>query len=402
MVATQSQNGITNTFTLDASLRQRSRLQAGGLEGTEVFHYDGPSDSPAWTERGQTWTRSITGIGGELAAVQESGKEITLQLTNLHGDVSATAPIDPEATSLDETLGYDEFGNPTSGSSGRYGWLGGKQRRTELPSGVVQMGARSYVPQIGRFISPDPVPGGSANAYDYANADPLDTFDLTGEAACHIAEPGFSAKNRASHAGHWRVRAKAWARCTRAAKNVHVKAVIVEGAYSPAPDHAIRIPGQTGPSVSCGNGGVKFDCKIPVQTSVDAQPPCGDVWPGVVDVLFLVQWETRSGKILTERRLERFRFNIVEQIVEAAKEQGLHPHSRWYTAHWPYGIRSFDAGERIRRKQFSPKAYVCGSLSSGPRGTSRLDYPLVSWLEHSRSCFCARSGANEGCYSWLP
>lgn len=30
MVATQSQNGITNTFTLDASLRQRSRLQASG------------------------------------------------------------------------------------------------------------------------------------------------------------------------------------------------------------------------------------------------------------------------------------------------------------------------------------------------------------------------------------
>lgn len=181
MVASQSQNGITNTFQLDASLRQRQRLQGGGLEGTEVFHYDGPSDSPAWTERGPTWTRNIGGLGGELAAVQESGKEITLQLTNLHGDVSATAAINPEVSSLKKTTSYDEFGNPTSGSAGRYGWLGGKQRRTELPSGVIQMGVRSYVPALGRFLSPDPVLGGSANPYDYANQNPINNYDLTGE-----------------------------------------------------------------------------------------------------------------------------------------------------------------------------------------------------------------------------
>jgi RHS repeat-associated protein len=182
MVATQSQNGITNSFELDASLRQRTRLQAGGLEGTEVFHYDGASDAPAWTERGSSWTRNIVGIGGELAAVQESGKEITLQLTNLHGDVSATAAINPEVTSLKGTFSYDEFGNPTSGSAGRFGWLGGKQRRTELPSGVIQMGARSYVPGIGRFLTPDPVLGGSANPYDYANQDPINNLDLAGTA----------------------------------------------------------------------------------------------------------------------------------------------------------------------------------------------------------------------------
>lgn len=183
MVAEQSQNGITNTYALDATKRQRQRLQGGGLEGAEIFHYDGSSDSPAWTQLGSTWSRSIVGIGGELAATQESGSGVTLQLTNLHGDVVATAEPSPTATKLKATFRLDEFGNPVSGNTGRFGWLGGKRRRTELPSGVIQMGARSYVPVIGRFLSPDPVLGGSANAYDYANQDPVNVSDLDGTCA---------------------------------------------------------------------------------------------------------------------------------------------------------------------------------------------------------------------------
>jgi RHS repeat-associated protein len=196
MVATQSQNGVTNTFQLDATLRQRQRLQAGGLEATEVFHYAGPGDSPAWTQRGTTWTRSIVGIGGELVAVQESGKEVQLQLTNLHGDVSATAALSPTVTALKATFSSDEFGNPTGGSAGRFGWLGGKQRRTELTSGVIQMGARSYVPSIGRFLSVDPVFGGSANPYDYANQDPVNQLDLSGEWSADVRKLRERIRNR--------------------------------------------------------------------------------------------------------------------------------------------------------------------------------------------------------------
>jgi RHS repeat-associated protein len=183
LARSQTQDGLTNTYDLDSSLRQRRRAQAGAESGTEIYHYADGSDSPAWIDRGSSWSRSIVGIGGELAAIQDSEEGTTLQLVNLHGDTVATASVSVEATKPLATFEFDEFGNPKEPPSGKYGWLGGKQRRTELPSGVIQMGVRSYVPSIGRFTSIDSVSGGSANAYDYAEGDPINEFDLTGTCA---------------------------------------------------------------------------------------------------------------------------------------------------------------------------------------------------------------------------
>jgi RHS repeat-associated protein len=152
------------------------------LSETEILHYDGPGDSPSWTKRGSSVTRYVTGVGGELAAIRENESAPIYQLTDLSGDVVASASSSPAETKLLATYRFDEFGNPVSDSAGRFGWLGGKLRRTELPSGVIQMGARSYVPAMRRFLTPDPVPGGSASAYDYADADPVNGLDLTGEA----------------------------------------------------------------------------------------------------------------------------------------------------------------------------------------------------------------------------
>jgi RHS repeat-associated protein len=184
MVASQSQDGITNSYELDAASRQRLHIKSGSSEAVEVFHYAGASDSPAWVDKGASWRRNIAGIAGNLAAIQFSGGETYLTLENLHGDVAGIASaFNQTAKKPAATYEYDEFGNPEKGIPAAFGWLGEKERRAELPSGIIQMGVRSYVPAMGRFLTPDPVPGGSANAYDYADQDPVNGFDLNGE--CH-------------------------------------------------------------------------------------------------------------------------------------------------------------------------------------------------------------------------
>jgi RHS repeat-associated protein len=53
-------------------------------------------------------------------------------------------------------------------------------KKLDPATSLIEMGARPYDPQIGRFYSPDPVDGGSCNEYDYTCQDPVNAFDLTG------------------------------------------------------------------------------------------------------------------------------------------------------------------------------------------------------------------------------
>lgn len=63
-----------------------------------------------------------------------------------------------------------------------FGWMAGNAVETETIglTDVVMTDARLYLPVLGRFTSVDPVLQGSANAYDYANQDPINQSDPTG------------------------------------------------------------------------------------------------------------------------------------------------------------------------------------------------------------------------------
>ena len=291
LVRSQTQDGTTNTYELDASMRQRRRVRTGGEAGTEIYHYASGSDSPVWIDEGSSWIRNIGALGG-LSAIQHSEEGTVLQLPNLHGDIVATASLDPEAAELLATFEFDEFGNPKGETTPKYGWLGGKQRRTELPSGVIQMGVRSYVPAMGRFIGVDPVVGGSANAYEYSYGDPVNKFDLDGRAACSVTPLGAGA--RATDEGSHVVVSifvQGGAVCSRNARDRSL-AVQITGGYilPPIPGRRQKITPQSS-STSCP----RLRCEHSVTSSVTIPSVCNVNATGKVYVQIRASWRPRRG-----------------------------------------------------------------------------------------------------------
>lgn len=150
-----------------------------------VYGYDGPGDSPSYSRPYSVSVPSTTPvttyvIGPDGLLLIDNAGAAQWQLQNVHGDVIGKA----DGTGL-VTLNpdVDEFGVGDAPDS-RLGWLGGKQRYSlDRDLGIQRMGVRLYQPNIGRFLSVDPVEGGSANDYDYANADPANQFDLDGLSA---------------------------------------------------------------------------------------------------------------------------------------------------------------------------------------------------------------------------
>ncbi len=145
---------------------------------------------------------------------------MTFRAVQVRGDLALTTGADGKQVGALRT--YTPFGDPLSTTGAvdpdnvpdnlpgqmDHGWLGQHQRPYEHAGAlsVVQMGARPYSPLLGRFLSVDPVEGGSANDYDYVNGDPVNTTDLDGRCPFCLFALGTGMRWAAPHIGRWVVK----------------------------------------------------------------------------------------------------------------------------------------------------------------------------------------------------
>lgn len=107
------------------------------------------------------------------------------QFTAIDGDAFFTT--DGAGALVGTAQVYDPFGtaltapNPPSPGVPSNTWEAATGNETEMLRTPYQlMGARVYIPALGRFAQLDPQIGGSANGYDYVNQDPINSNDPSG------------------------------------------------------------------------------------------------------------------------------------------------------------------------------------------------------------------------------
>ena len=180
----------------------RSERRSGIASSNDRWYlYAGKESAPTFEKSVSSGSITRTHISGpegdlaEYAGVPTAASTVTYHYYNAHGDLAASAT---QAAVRVNSYANEPFGKPTQYQAGAgkdeapaadsaiERFTGRWNKRYDTTWNIFEMGARPYDPTTGKFLSVDPVDGGSANNYDYSNQDPINGYDLDG--TCGVKE----------------------------------------------------------------------------------------------------------------------------------------------------------------------------------------------------------------------
>ena len=167
-------SGLTINYKYDALDRGVQRTTSAGAD--ERFVYDGDNVLLDLNSSLAVTTSYLNGLGVDNHLRQTNATTgVSYFLTDHLG--TTTSLTDGSGTVV-ETLNYDSFGNNAGSARTRYTYTG---RERDPDTGLLYYRARFYDPQLGRFISEDPIGLlGGINFFAYVESNPVRKSDPSG------------------------------------------------------------------------------------------------------------------------------------------------------------------------------------------------------------------------------
>jgi RHS repeat-associated protein len=164
---------LTVAYKYDALGRRIERTHSDGL--VQRFVYDGDDVLQDLDDQGNVVASYLNGPGIDNK-IRQTDANGNLYFTSDH--LGSTRALTNDSGIVVEQLDYDSFGNSAGSSYTRYTYTG---REYDADTELYYYRARFYDPQVGRFISEDPIGlAGGINAFAYASNNPTNHVDPTG------------------------------------------------------------------------------------------------------------------------------------------------------------------------------------------------------------------------------
>lgn len=169
-------NGVSVSYKYDALGRRIRRVPSAGVSTN--FVYDGQEVIKDINSDGSTVDYlNGPGIDNKLR-LTDSRLSTTGSLYFQQDHLGSTTALTNSSGAVVAQLTYDAFGNSTGSGLTRYDFTG---RERDPDTGLLYYRARWYDPQVGRFISEDPIGlAGGINQFSYVSNNPQNAKDPFG------------------------------------------------------------------------------------------------------------------------------------------------------------------------------------------------------------------------------